>query len=219
MFLISDTHLDHENIIKYCGRPFSSLEQMDRTIIENWNKRVSNDDIVLFGGDVAMAREEVAFEYANQLHGTLVSLIGNHDDFDVDSAPFEAANYLRFVYPHSGTTCQFYYSHYPGHYAEQTNRDDDRIQPQYAIPPDDFRGVNLHGHVHNNDTEQFPLYNPHENTVNLSAELLGYAPLKLSELIEIIEQDEWYTSVADVPNDVYDQPDAKTLAHETSPPD
>lgn len=40
VFLISDTHFDHENIIKYCSRPFKSKDEMNKTIIDNWNSVV-----------------------------------------------------------------------------------------------------------------------------------------------------------------------------------
>ncbi|OJU81632.1 MAG: hypothetical protein BGO10_08500 [Chlamydia sp. 32-24] len=47
-WFIADTHFSHANIIKYAGRPFASVEEMDRALIENWNKCVGNDDQVFF---------------------------------------------------------------------------------------------------------------------------------------------------------------------------
>ena len=52
-FVISDLHLGHKNIIKLCDRPFKSLEEMDNVIINNWNKVVTDEDIVYVLGDFA----------------------------------------------------------------------------------------------------------------------------------------------------------------------
>lgn len=39
-------HIGHKNIIKLCNRPFSSLEEMDESLIENWNQVVTNGDTI-----------------------------------------------------------------------------------------------------------------------------------------------------------------------------
>lgn len=47
---IADMHLGHENVLKFDNRPFLSVSEMDKVLIENWNSRVStNDDVYLFG--------------------------------------------------------------------------------------------------------------------------------------------------------------------------
>ena len=40
LFLTSDTHFGHRNIIKYCERPFYCIEEMDDALIANWNSAV-----------------------------------------------------------------------------------------------------------------------------------------------------------------------------------
>ena len=53
-WFIADTHFSHANIIKYAGRPFATVEEMDRALIENWNKCVGEDDQVLFLSDFGL---------------------------------------------------------------------------------------------------------------------------------------------------------------------
>ena len=41
VFFIADTHFGDSNILRYENRPFSDVEQMDSTLIKNWNNTVS----------------------------------------------------------------------------------------------------------------------------------------------------------------------------------
>lgn len=194
LYLISDTHFDHANIIEYCNRPFSTASEMDKYMIEKWNSRVSDNDTVFFGGDVAMARPEKAFEYVEKLNGSFVTLIGNHDDFTEESAPFPVFKYHHFEYEHENNDYEFYYSHYPSK-AEPEYKDS---YPNYAFPPEDFEGWNIHGHVHNNNTDDYPFINHDEQRVNLSVEVLNYTPITLTELTEIIKKGNNYKTIEDI---------------------
>ena len=57
IFFTSDTHFGHTNIIKYCKRPFNSLEEHDETLIKNWNNKVGENDIIFHLGDFAFGRK------------------------------------------------------------------------------------------------------------------------------------------------------------------
>lgn len=196
LYLISDTHFDHANIIKYCNRPFERASEMDEHIIRNWNERVQFGDTVLHGGDIAMARSEVAIEYAERVNGQLVHLDGNHDDIDQSQAPFPTLKSYYFTYTYGETEYEFYYTHWPP--TEHSDRDDEREPPKHSQPPEWFDGWFLHGHVHNNDLKNFPFINPDEKFVNLSAELLNYTPIEIEELIQLIEHNNRYETIDDV---------------------
>lgn len=75
IWVVSDTHFNHTNIIRYCNRPFSSIEEMNEKIIENWNKTVQPGDIVYHLGDFGYD-----YKIANRLIGRKRLILGNHDD-------------------------------------------------------------------------------------------------------------------------------------------
>jgi len=52
-FFTSDHHFNHFNIIRYCERPFASVEEMNEVFIHNWNRVVTDKDIVWHIGDFA----------------------------------------------------------------------------------------------------------------------------------------------------------------------
>lgn len=54
VYFTSDTHFYHSNIIGFCKRPFKNVEDMNETLIENWNRVVGQDDIVFHLGDFCL---------------------------------------------------------------------------------------------------------------------------------------------------------------------
>ena len=80
-YFTSDLHFDHANIIKYCARPFSSTEEMNETLIENFNKTVRPKDTCFILGDVLMYDSDNARKCLARLHGHLYVVRGNHDPF------------------------------------------------------------------------------------------------------------------------------------------
>ena len=79
IFFTSDTHFGHANIIKYCKRPFASIEENNQEIIRRWNEKVPEDGIVFHLGDVGFGNRSDTDEILRQLNGTIYLVIGNHD--------------------------------------------------------------------------------------------------------------------------------------------
>lgn len=80
IYVTSDLHFNHKNVIKLCNRPFESVEEMNNAIIENWNKTVKQGDEVYILGDIVLSKDiEAVKNFMNQLNGKKHLIIGNHD--------------------------------------------------------------------------------------------------------------------------------------------
>ena len=80
LFITADHHFNHKNIIEYCKRPFKTVEEMDKAMIEKWNNKVGRDDLVIHLGDFALGTKDNVKETREKLNGAIIILIkGNHD--------------------------------------------------------------------------------------------------------------------------------------------
>src|ERR1035437_4215616 len=78
IYFTSDLHLWHSNIIRFCNRPFSSVEAMNEMLIKNWNDVVKEDDVVYCLGDISLAVRPVE-AMTCRLMGKKYLVPGNHD--------------------------------------------------------------------------------------------------------------------------------------------
>lgn len=120
MFLTSDTHFGHTNIIKYCARPFASADEMDAELIRRWNSVVGVQDVVLHLGDFAFKSRADINAILAQLNGHIYLVMGNHDEpKKIQKAVFERVSYepQSSEYPHTALWIDgnlvAYLSHYP----------------------------------------------------------------------------------------------------------
>lgn len=98
-YLTSDTHFGHINI---CGpdgfvegrNHFLSVEDMNQTIISNWNNKIESNDIVIHAGDLAVNMKPAEiFEVLKQLNGNIIIIPGNHDSMSKTIKYIRAHNY------------------------------------------------------------------------------------------------------------------------------
>ena len=79
VWFTSDTHFWHSNIIEYAHRPFSSVEEMNETLIANWNAVVPRDGVVFHLGDFAFGSPDLWNSVLDRLKGKIYLVAGNHD--------------------------------------------------------------------------------------------------------------------------------------------
>lgn len=75
----SDQHFGHKNIIGYANRPFSTIEEMNNTMIANYKLVVKPTDIVIWTGDIAFMSESKTSQLLKELPGYKIHIVGNHD--------------------------------------------------------------------------------------------------------------------------------------------
>jgi calcineurin-like phosphoesterase family protein len=164
IFLISDLHLGHANIIRYCARPFffSDIREMDHVLIKNWNYTISPDNLVYYLGDLRYGRDgDSAGYYRNKLRGRITFIQGNHDIREPGGQPLTILEHggLRFCLVHDP-----------------------------ADAPERFEGWVIHGHHHNNNLRSYPFVNFECRRINVSAEVLGYVPVTLDHICSLIQE-------------------------------
>lgn len=156
IFLIADTHFNHTNIIRYCNRPFSSIGQMNETLVNNWNSSVGKDDTVYFLGDLCMGDPRI---WLDKLNGEIRFIRGNHD-----------GELRKIRNTRENITLQVGLEHIMLVHAVE-----------YLRGP--WHGWVIHGHHHNNNIKEFPLVNKQAKTMNVSVEMINYKPIELGELL------------------------------------
>lgn len=82
VFFTSDLHLGHENVLRFDGRPFATVEEMDAELIRRWNAKVGKGDLVYVLGDfIWKTRNDDAPSLIKNLNGQIILIKGNHDRF------------------------------------------------------------------------------------------------------------------------------------------
>ena len=79
VWFTSDTHFYHENILRYCNRPFANITEMNEELIRRWNETVPADGIVFHLGDVCFGGSDKWNDVLHRLNGRIFLIVGNHD--------------------------------------------------------------------------------------------------------------------------------------------
>lgn len=79
VYFTSDTHFGHENIIRFCNRPFRNAEEMNAELIRRWRETVPDDGIIFHLGDFAHGNARIWNDILSALSGRIYLILGNHD--------------------------------------------------------------------------------------------------------------------------------------------
>ena len=168
IYLTADLHFGDANIMAYENRPFNSVEEMDKALIENWNKKVPRDAEVYVLGDVGAHDPDKMKSIITQLNGTKKLIIGNHDANRTDE--FWKRMGFDQVYRTDGIILDKWYvlNHYPPEYINE------------KVP-----WVWFYGHVHG--SEMYQTITSYSACV--CTERWGYAPVNMKYLISLIGEE------------------------------
>lgn len=168
IFYIADTHFGHCNILWLSNRPFNTIEQMNNKIIDNWNKKVTDNDDVYILGDFSYKGNN-PIDILKKLKGKKHLIVGNHDskllkNIDFRNQFVEITN-MKTV---NDNGIHIVCCHYP------------------MVEWDGYYRGTLHfyGHIHNNiGNETFKYISNVKNAYNVGVDIIGFEPRTLREIV------------------------------------
>ena len=166
----SDQHLDHYNIIKHSNRPFTNVNEMNRTMIENCKSIVQPNDELYFGGDICMNLTPEILSMIKSINCKKYLVKGNHDKKSLKNKNFRDLFVdIRDIMTIHDNDKTIVLCHYP------------------MIEWDGyFRGTyHFYGHVHNNhDNQANKIMSNIDNAYNIGVDILGFMPRTADEIIK-----------------------------------
>ena len=183
-YFISDTHFYHRNILEYSGRPFSSVEEMHKTIIRNWNSQVRDQDTVIVVGDFSFGTNAETKGILDQLKGTKILVKGNHDKNGLAGFDFVCETMTLKIADEFVLVCHYPYKHkwYKSLYNKikhffKGKKQFRRRHDWYY--PEDTGGFLLNGHSHSKLKVQ-------GRAIHVGVDAWNFKPIPLQKIADII---------------------------------
>lgn len=171
IWMISDCHFFHGNIIKYCNRPYSSISEMNEQLIINWNSIVKETDEIFILGDFAFNSIPVHLSETilSQLKGIKHLIRGNHDRKELSKSIYfkSTSDILEVKINHQA----FILSHYPL----------DSWHNQF------YGTYHFHGHIHSHP-KNFNYTRHRSRRLDIGVDNNNYFPININQCIEKLDQ-------------------------------
>lgn len=180
VFFTSDLHFGHKNVMRFDDRPFASVEQMDATIVQNWNKKVSRSDQVYILGDISWYNVQKTEELLSSLNGHKFLIYGNHDNKILSAARRTCDAVMNYHELHLQGNNHLVLMHYPITFFNRHH----------------YGATMLYGHVHNSHEWQFVKNYQRElheldikcNMCNVGTMVWNYEPATFEEISNRISE-------------------------------
>lgn len=168
IYFTSDLHLNHTAAIRMCERPFESIEEMNRTLIENINARVKKNDTLYILGDVAhKGTVEQANELIAKINAPKILVVGNHDRA-YDPALFEEICVFKEIHlSDKGKNYSVSLMHYP----------------MVEWPKSRHGSIHLHGHQHNKPEYNLRMREEGKLRYDVGIDANYYCPVSFQEIV------------------------------------
>lgn len=169
IYFTSDLHLGHRGIITMRNRPFANVEEMNRTLITNFNAIVHKNDTVYILGDLAHHMQvEDANKIIEKMNGRKILIKGNHDK-KYDSNLFDEIRDFKTV---SLNGQSFSLMHYP----------------MLSWPKSHHGSYMLHGHIHSD--ESYNLQNREEGILryDVGVDANQYCPVSVNQILQFFDR-------------------------------
>ena len=170
IWIISDTHFNHNKDFILQPRCFSTVEEMNEGIIEKWNSLVQPNDIIYHLGDMALGDINDAVPLIKRLNGKIRLAIGNHDT-DAKLKIYSTISNIediQFGYRVKKGKNTFLLTHYP------------QLTGNY----DTSKTYSIHGHTHLTDT----FTEGYDLMFNVSCEALCCVPINIENIKQLIQE-------------------------------
>lgn len=167
-YIISDTHFNHTNILRFEKRPFQNVNEMNEFMIASWNDKITHKDRVFLLGDVIFTRKrDVVIDLLSNLNGKIIIILGNHDKV---LYKMFIKNQYRDLNGRIYIAGQIYE---PKVQFQNQNNYEKVVLSHYPIYSWNARyhgRKHFYGHVHSNSINLI------ENMFNVSADVLDFTP-------------------------------------------
>lgn len=163
IYIFSDSHFNHKNIIEYCNRPYNHEDLMITGL-----KQINEEDCLIHLGDICIGSDDYVHGMLGSIKCHKILVLGNHDSKSWSWYMEHGWDFVceNFQLTYCGKIIRF--SHKPS-------------------PWDGVWEINVHGHLHNlghRENEYKELKQWHRL---YAPELMDYRPVELSNFIQKVK--------------------------------